>query len=147
MRDAQDWLTLALGIIALLSALAGFWVKWLRPKVRRASAEITEVRDNILGRPAIVNEITKKEVAPAVPSLGAQIAGLGEAVRELTKSHARLDNLETRVDKVEGYEVRIIKLEEASIERIVTRAESAAGWTAMAEAIKADPDVTVEPES
>ena len=144
MNEAQDWITLALGLCTLVGVLVSFWIKWLSPKVRRAGAEVTEVRDNILGRPAIVNEITKKEVAPAVPSLGAQIAGLGEAVRELTKSHARLDSLESRVDKVEGYEPRLMALEAASVERIVSRAESAAGWRAMEAAALAQPDEEVE---
>jgi hypothetical protein len=134
MTEAQDWVTLALGFIALVSAVAGGWFKWVSPKFRRASAEVTEIRDNILGRPAIKNEITGKVIAEAVPSLGTQIAGLGDAVRELTKSHKRLDDLEDRVEK----------LEEAAVERVVTRAESAAAFRAIEAAVQATPDEVVE---
>jgi hypothetical protein len=61
---------------------------------------------------------------------------LAQAVATIAESHVRL----------EDHETRIVALEVASVERIVSRAESAAGWRAMEEAVKAQPDVVIEPD-
>jgi hypothetical protein len=62
---------------------------------------------------------------------------LTESVAAIAKSHARLDDLDiARLD----HENRIVKLEEAAVERVVTRAESAAAFRAMEAAVKAQPD-------
>lgn len=136
MSDAQDWLTFALAVGAVVSLVAG-WLRWVRPRYRRARAEVTGIRDSILGRDAIVDSITGREIEPALPGVGLRLAAqeerlgtLAEAFASLANSHAMLDDHETRIQA----------LEVASVERIVSRAESAAGWRAMEEAIKAEPD-------
>jgi hypothetical protein len=142
MTVAQDWLTFLLAMGALLSLLVG-WLRWVRPRYRRTRSEVTAIRDSILGRDAIRDSITGREIEPALPGVGTRLANqeehlgvLADAVASLAKSHAVLDD----------HEKRIAALEVASVERIVSRAESAAGWRAMEAAALATPDQVVEPD-
>lgn len=132
----SDALAAALGIVGLITAVGG-WLKVIRPRWRRARAQFIAAKDSIIGRPAELDSITGREIAPALPGVGMRLASiedhngrLTEAVASLAKSHERLDDHETRISA----------LEVASVERIVTRVESAAGWRAVEEAIRADPD-------
>ncbi len=147
MSDAQNWVTFLLGLAALLGVLVG-WLRWVRPRIRRGKSEVTAIRDSILGRDAIVDSITGREIEPALPGVGVRLAAtekhlgvLAESVASLVLMHERIDRVEMH-DKVQ--DARIDKLEEASVERIVSRAESAAGWRAMEEAVKATPDHVVD---
>jgi hypothetical protein len=142
VTEAQDWLTFLLALGALLSVLVG-WFRWVRPRYRRTRSEVTAIRDSILGRDAIRDSITGREIEPALPGVGVRLAAteehlgvLAQAVATIAESHVRLEDHETRISA----------LEVASVERIVSRAESAAGWRAMEAAAKAAPDLVVEPE-
>lgn len=141
--SAQDYLTLILAFGALCSGVAG-WLKWVRPRYRRGKSEVTAIRDSILGRDAVRDTITGRELSPALPGVGVRLAAteqhlgtLAQAVATIAESHLRL----------EDHEKRLVTLEEASVERIVSRAESAAGWRAMEAAALSTPDVVVEATS
>ena len=140
MSDAQNWVTFLLALATLLGVLVG-WFRLVRPRILRGRSEVTAIHDSILGRDAIVDSITGREIEPALPGVGVRLAAteehlgvLAQAVATIAESHVRL----------EDHEQRLTRLEEASVERIVSRAESAAGWRAMEEAIKAEPDVVVD---
>lgn len=136
IEGTNEAVALALGVAALLGVLVG-WVRWVRPKIRRGRREVTAVRDAILGRDAITDSITGKEIEPALPGMGVrmaqqeqQMAIITDAVAKIADSHLRLESLESRV-KV---------LEDARVERVVTQVESAQAWRAIANAHDADPN-------
>ena len=147
MSDAQDWVTFLLALATLLGVLIG-WLHLVHPRILRGRSEVTAIRDSILGRDAIVDSITGREIEPALPGVGVRLAATEEHLGVLAESVASLVLMHERIDRVEMHDKvqdgRIDKLEEASVERIVSRAESAAGWRAMEEAIKAEPDVVVD---
>lgn len=129
MNDAQTLVTFILGLAALGGILLG-WLRWLRPRLHRAQAEAVAIRDSIIGRDAIRDSITGREIAPALPGVGVRLEAqerhlgvLADAVASLAQSH----------DRLEDHEHRITKLETAAVERIVARAESAAGWRAVSD--------------
>ena len=135
MNDAQTLVTFILSLAALGGIALG-WFRWLRPRIHRAQAEAIAIRDSIIGRDAIRDSITGREIAPALPGVGVRLEAqerhlgvLAEAVASLAKSD----------DQLEDHEKRITKLETAAVEQIVARAESAAGWRAVEEAVKAQP--------
>jgi hypothetical protein len=136
---------LLVAVCTLLGLVVG-WVRWVRPKIHNGRREVVAVRDAILGRDAIADSITGREIAPAVPGIGVRMAHqekqmelLTEAVAQIANSQLRFDNLETHVA---NHEERLKSLEDASVERVVTKVESAQAWRAMEEAIKAEPDET-----
>lgn len=131
MNDVADTL-LAVG--AVLALLAG-WARWLRPRWRRVMRDVKAARDSLLGREAVVDTITGKEISPALPGVGARMAHQEQQMDLLTMTVTKLVDqqqhqaaLEARVGHVEG---RVAALEEAAVERVVTRAESTAAWRAM----------------
>lgn len=138
---AQEWAVILGGLVTVVAALVGWW-RVVRPRIRRTRGEIVAIRDSILGREAIIDTITGVERAPALPGIGVRMAAneenlsrLTDAVAKIAESHVRLEN----------HEQRIKALEDASVERVVARAESAQAWRAIDTAIKATPDAT-EPE-
>lgn len=94
-------------------------------------------RDALLGRDAVVDTITGEERVPALPGIGVRMAHQEQQMELLTEAVAKLASTHTRL---ENHETRILKLEEAAVERVVTRAESAAAWRAMEAAALATPD-------
>lgn len=144
---------LILTVIAILTALFS-WLKWLRPRYRKAQHDGVAIRDAILGRDAVVDSITGKELAPALPGIGQRMAHqeqqmttMTNAVAQLAETHAQL--IEVNRSLVD-HESRLQKLEAAAVERVVTRAESAAAWRAMEAAHKAQPEVdadVIEPDN
>lgn len=121
--------------IAILAALGG-WLKYIRPKLKKKTNAVWGAVETLAGRDAIVNRATGRVMVPAVPGIGIRMENLETKTDELTsvvkslaKTHAVLDN----------HEQRIQRLEEAAVERVVTKAESAAAWRAIA-SIAHEPD-------
>lgn len=136
---------ITLGTLAGL--FAAFW-RWVRPRLRRTTADTVAVRDAILGRDAIVDSITGREISPALPGIGVRMATteqrmtvLAEAVSKLADSHQHMESLDRRTD---DHERRIKALEEGAVERVVARAESLQAWRAV-EAVAGQPGP--EPDS
>ena len=111
----------AVGVISLLTAVVG-WLRWARPKTRRVTSEIVAVRDSILGRDAVVDSITGKEIAPALPGIGQRMANVENAVAQIADQHVRIAD----------HERRITDLEKGRVERVATQIESAAMWHGVA---------------
>lgn len=150
MTEAQDWVTLAVGITAVITALGGAWLRWGLPRYRDWRAQFVAARDSIIGRPAVLDTITGEERVPALPGVGMRLATteqhlgtLTALVGELVRERADVQALDRRVTVVEN---DVESLKAASVERVVNRVDSAHAWAAVAEAIKAQPDVVVEPD-
>lgn len=142
MTDAQELIALAVGVTTLLGAVGAFWVKVARPRIERGRQEATAVRDAILGREPVVDSITGRELAPALPGIGQRMATVEQALVTLADNQRRLSDLE---DEVIDHGERIDKIEAATVERVVTRAESTAAWRAMEAAVQAEPDQEAGP--
>jgi hypothetical protein len=123
----QAWGGAALTVVALLGVLVA-WVRYVRPRLRNVSAQVVGVRDSILGREAIHDSITGREIVPALPGMGVRMAGLESAQAALMEAVAKLADEHIRL---EDHERRIVALEVSGFERVVTRAESAQAWRAM----------------
>lgn len=112
------------------------WVKAGLERVRSAF-------DAILGREAVVDSITGKELAPALPGIGQRMSTVEQALVTFAQNQHELEIIR---DLTKEHGERLTALEEASVERVVSKAESAAAWRAMEAATKATPDEVVEPD-
>jgi hypothetical protein len=144
ISDADLLSKLLATIIAILTATFGFF-RWVRPKMKQAASDVRAGRDALVGRDAVYDSITGKELAPALKGIGVrmdmneqqmvvqaqQMGVLTDAVAKLADSSLRLDD----------HDLRLKRLEEGMVERVVTRAESTAAWRAV-EAIASHPDDT-----
>lgn len=134
---------LILGLLTLVGILVS-WVKWWRPKYLNGKREAVAIRDAILGRDAVRDTITGKELAPSLPGIGQRMATVEQALVTLADNAHRLGVVEDTQDEHAAHiaenRARIEALEASQVERIVTRAESVAAYRAMEEAIKADPE-------
>lgn len=135
-------IALAATVVGLISALAGWW-RWGRPRIEKARQDGAAMRDAILGREPVIDSITGRELAPALPGIGVRMATteeqmmlLTEAVAKIADSHVRLEHIETRVD---GIAADVADLKAGAMERIMARAESAQAWSAVEAAVKATP--------
>lgn len=118
-----------LGVIALLGVVVG-WLKWLRPRWRRVKDDALGARDALVGREAIIDRASGREVAPAIPGIGHRMATVEQALTTLVNNEARLSALEHDV----------AELKDARIERALTKVESIAAFDAIAKAHDAQPD-------
>lgn len=132
----------ALSVCALLAVVAS-WMKWIRPHIRKTREDGVAIRDAILGRDPIIDSITKKEIAPALPGIGQRMATVEQALVTFAQNQHDLEELRSRVD---GHDARIEALETGTVERVVTKVESAAAWRAMEAAVLATPDEEGEAE-
>lgn len=132
----------ALQVALTLTTLAVVWVGWAKvigPRAKRAWGRSVGFFQAIAGRDPIVDKASGKELSPAVPPLGERLASIDDTMLRLVTviesnqdAHHRIDNVEVRVDA----------LEQGRVERIVSQAESAEMWRAVA---NQSPDVVDEP--
>lgn len=127
-----------LGGLALLGAIAS-WVRWLRPRWKERELDRIAQRDALIGRPPVYDSITRKEISPALPGIGQRMATMENAVAELAASNQRHESHEAHLAL---HDREIADLKSAQVERIVTKAESAAAWRAVEAAALASPDET-----
>lgn len=139
------------GSTAFIAALAGGLRWWTRkdengqPRAfpRRLSNVVDRAVHTLIGRDAIMDPDSGKELKPAQPGIGerigrvettqheisATLGSLSSVVEELAQTNAKVVRIHERLD---GHEERIVKLEEGAAERIVSRAESAEAFRAIA---------------
>lgn len=105
---SPDVIQVALTLSTLLVIWVG-WVRYLGPRLKHRTRRLVGFFQTIAGRDPIVDKITGKEVSPAVPPLGEQIAAINdnmaqliEVVRSNQDAHHRIDGIEGRVGGVEG---------------------------------------------
>lgn len=135
------------GVVTALGALLVAGRKVWRG-VRRAGALVRQVgrdaavlRDTLIGSDPIMHPIREDEVLlPGKPGLAKRMDTIETTLTELVSTNRRMDALETDVVNLRA-EVqaghgdlarRVSSLEDNVVERTVTRAESAAMWTAIA---------------
>lgn len=115
-----------------LTTLVGVWIAWAKvigPKVKRAWSRGVGFFQTIAGRDPIIDKITGKEVAPAVPPLGEQLGSIHETMSKLV---AVIESNQDAHHRIDNHEARITVLEDGRVERIVSQAESAQMWRAVA---------------
>ena len=118
-----------LGVVALLGVLVG-WLRWARPRWRKVKNDALGARDALVGREAIVDRASGREVAPAIPGIGMRMATVEQALLTLIDNEKRLAALETDVKD----------LKDAAAERVLTKIESITAYDAIAKAHDAQPD-------
>lgn len=137
LEHVDLWLRVVIGIGAVVGLVAGYF-RWAVPRMQRNEA----MSDAMLGRPE-VKDRSGAVVQPSQPGMPARVAELADAVKELVQMQHRVDKVEAeqnklaaRVDDLEGV---TSQLQQAHLERIVSRVESTQAWGAIEAAAKATP--------
>lgn len=144
---SPEQIALAATVVGLVTALAGWW-RWVHPRIESTKKDGAAMRDAILGREPVVDSITGRELAPALPGIGVRMAHqedqmrlLTDAVSKIADSHQRLEHVEKRVDEIA---IDVADLKAGTLERIMARAESTQAWSAVEAIAKAPTDETEE---
>lgn len=127
LDQAQATISAILGGLALTGALVGYF-RYLRPRYRRSKAVLTAARDSLVGREAVVDSITGKELAPALPGIGERMASVETVVERIATV---IEGQQAQDRRLADHESRIKVLEDAVVERVFSKAESAAAWRAV----------------
>lgn len=137
-ETVEHYSTPILSVLGILAILIPVWLKWIRPKWRAFIHDVAAGRDALVGRDAIHDPLSGTQIAPALPGVGKRMETIEAALVVLADNQAVLIN----------HEERILALEQAAVERIVTRAESGAAYSAMEAAFRShdDPDHTIPPK-
>jgi hypothetical protein len=135
ISDADLLSKLLATLLTLLTAVFAFF-RWVRPRLKQAASDIQAGRDALIGRDAIHDTITGRELVPALPGIGVRMATTEQQMGVLTDAVAKLADSTLRLD---DHDNRLRRLEEGVVERVVTRAESTAAWRAV-EAIATQPE-------
>jgi hypothetical protein len=149
----EQWATIGASCVVIVGGFVA-WVRWARPFARAVKTDIVSGRDALLGRDEVLDSITGKVLAPALPGMGVRmdrnetqmaavvdaVAQIAPALTQLAESHRRLDDHETRITDNAR---QITDLKNAYVERIVSRADSAAAFRAI-EAVASSGDDTEE---
>lgn len=128
-----------LQLVVLLGAAGAVLLavlKWVRPKSREVVKDFVAGRDALVGRPAVYDSITGKEIAPALPGIGQRVTTLEEAIPAISVALTRMSDMHVRVS---GVEDRVGRLERMEGERSLARTESIELLRTIDNAIKADP--------
>lgn len=122
-------------ILVLMGLLVGY-MRWVRPRVKRAVRTTNAIVDTLVGREAIVDHATGRVLSAEQPGIGVRMAKLEDVVTTMAQQDKRLTDLEvTSVD----HEKRLAAQEQAAVERAVTRAESLTHLAMLAKAQGMDP--------
>lgn len=119
------WLTLVGGGLVTLFT----WFKVLKPRIQGVSREVRSARDSLLGRDAILDTITGKELAPALPGIGQRMDTIETALTQLVDVHVRLNS----------HEKRLLDLERMDMERAIARTETIEMYRTMDTALRSQP--------
>ncbi len=126
--DALQW---CIAAAALAAVAAGYWYK-LRPILKRWGGGI----DVLVGRGASVDLATGRKIEE-IPPLGLALAEMREDISVLTTTVAVVADQQI---VIKDLVTRVTALEQDKVERIVTKAESAEMWRAVANQSEADVD-------
>jgi hypothetical protein len=69
ISDADLLSKLLATLLTLLTAVFAFF-RWVRPRLKQAASDIQAGRDALIGRDAIHDTITGRELVPALPGIG-----------------------------------------------------------------------------
>lgn len=141
--DNIGWIVaIVLGLLTLAALTRKGW-----RKIRRAIKKGNDVVDTLVGRDAIYHPESGKELEPASPGIGARMVRLEDAFLTLVSQEDRISTVEhnqlAQGRRIDTHDDEIAELKAQSVERVVTRAESAAAWRAVEAIASTAPD---EPE-
>ena len=131
----------ASGVLALAGAIYALLTRERRKKGRLSwwrelRRDFRAGRDALVGRDPVVDSITGRELAPALPGIGQRMANVETALVTMADQGKRLSDLEI---VVASHTVEIESLKAQALERVVTRAESTQALRTIEVAIQADP--------
>jgi hypothetical protein len=130
-----DALSKALIAVMTCGALVFSFFRWVRPGVKQVASDVRAGRDALVGREAIHDSITGRELVPALPGIGVRMASTENNLTELTTAVAKLADNDQRTTDLEHWRAEVeawrATVDAQSVERVVTRAESAAAWRAV----------------
>lgn len=134
LDQAQVTISLLLGICALAGVVVGY-LRWWRPKYRHVVGQVVAGRDSLIGREAVVDSITGREILPALPGIGVRMENVETAVVKVVdliesehRQNRRIEAIEAEVGQLWH---RVGQLEDGVIERVAAKAESVATWRAV----------------
>lgn len=113
LSHISEWGLWLIAVGGGLGVLVG-WVKVIRPWLRTLGREYRAGRDSLLGREAITDTITGREIAPALPGIGQRMDTIETALAQLVDVHVRLNS----------HDKRLTDLEAKDLERAMARTES-----------------------
>lgn len=156
MTEAQVWVALAVGVTTLIGGFLA-WRRRIRPGYLKKRAKMIGAWHSIFGRDEIVDETTGNLLVPALPGIGVRVAlteeHLGEMARAMTQVADAMLRVEAHDRHLAVHDGDIAELKDdvqtlkaASVERVVSGVERVTLYRTMEEAIKATPDVVVEPD-
>ncbi len=124
-------LGIVLGLVSLVGALLAHY-KVVRPWWRKLKGDVTSGRDVLVGRPPIIDPVSKKQIAEALPSLGERLEVHQTKINgSLQDIVTLLESQQAQDHRINDHEARLHALETAAVERIVTKAESVSAWRAV----------------
>lgn len=130
----KDRIDLTAAAATLLGIFVG-WITLIRPRWRKFVSRIVAALDTIAGREAVVDSITGRELAPALPSVGQRMDTLEQTVSKLVEAEIQRQQIDQRVteahQRIDLLERRVHGLEDGAIERVANKAESVAAWRAV----------------
>lgn len=131
------WVRVVGAAIAALGFLAAF-IRWVVPRIRRFAHDLKATRDAILGRDAVKDSITGKEIAPYLPSMGQRLA----TVEGTQKKNAR------QIKSIAGHltmlEATVRELAHNDKDRVLARQEHIALLDTI-RAVNTDDDTVTKP--
>lgn len=130
--NTLQFILLAGGVITLLAG----WLRWWRPKFRVAHRDVRAVKDSLLGREAVNDSITGRELSPAIPGIGQRMAVIEEAVAAIASNQTQMNHVVQEVDDLKG---RVASLEAQELTRAMARTESIEMLRTIDTAIRSSP--------
>jgi hypothetical protein len=131
MTDVPTAVTTVGATLAALGVIYGGWRR-IRPVMRRGTAAV----DALVGKEAVTDR-SGQVLEPSQPGLVHRVATVEEAVVEFRHMVGLLTETQHTLTE---HGARIKALEDARVERLVTQAESAHMWRAVADNAITDPE-------
>lgn len=127
LDHANALIVFVAGVLGLLGVVAG-WVKIIHPRLRNGARTWDGIKETILGRDAVIDKATGRQLVPAQPGMANRLASLETTVRQIADQQVILND----------HERRITDLEKGRVERVATQIENAAMWQGVASLTDAD---------
>ena len=149
MTQAQQTLTLTLGVLTLVGVVAGYCRFW-RPRWRAFTAGVRLWWATQVGSEAILHPVTGEEIQPAQKGVAHRLHDLeqGQAGQSaiLARAIDLLEGQQSLNHRIDGIDDRLTVVESGVVERTVARAESAAMLNLVAQEAASHPPADDRPD-
>lgn len=129
MSQAQQVLTLTLGLLALAAVIGGYY-RWWRPRWERAVKGARLWWATQIGTEAIHHPVTGDEIQPAQKGIAHRLYAVEQGQERQAELMERVIVLmeaeKAQNHRIDEVEARVTILEAGAVERTIVRAESAA---------------------